>query len=118
MNTTTQAAFVGPLQPKKRGRPAVHADQAARQRAWREANTVKTYRIDGKAAATITKLAQQFDCDETHVINNLVRFALANRTWATQGIGGWDITDKRHAAGKRAAPQVDLSALDAEFPLV
>jgi hypothetical protein len=112
------AAFVGPLPQAKKGRPAKHADAAARQRAWREANKVKTLRIDGKAAATIAKLAEQFDTDETHVVNNLIRFALANRTWATQGIGGWDITDKRFSNGKRAAPALDLSALDAEFPLV
>jgi hypothetical protein len=119
--TSQIEAFVGPLPQAsvaKRGRPAKHDDAAARQRAWRAANKVKTYRIDGKAAATIAKLAEQFDCDETHVVNNLIRFALANRTWATQGIGGWDITDKRFAAGKRTAPAADTSALDAEFPLV
>jgi len=112
------AAFVGPLPQAKKGRPAKHESAAARQKAWRAANAVKTYRIDGKAAATIAKLAGQFDCDETHVVNNLIRFALANRTWATQGIGGWDITDKRFGNGKRTAPVVDTTALDAEFPLV
>jgi hypothetical protein len=112
------ADFVGPLLAKKRGRPAKHADAKARQAAYRAANEVKTLRIDGKAAATIARLAEQFDCDQTHVVNNLIRFALANRTWATQGIGGWDITDKRFAKGKRTAPAADMSALDAEFPLV
>jgi len=119
MNTTTQAAFVGPLLPTKKGRPAKHADQAARQRAWRAANKVKTYRIDGKAAGTIAELAEQFDTDETHVLNNLVRFALANYNWKQCGIGGWAMSDARFTKGKRAAPAaVDLSALDAEFPLV
>jgi hypothetical protein len=112
------AAFVGPLPQAKKGRPAKHGSAAERQKAWRAANAVKTVRIDGKAAATIERLAEQFDCDQTHVLNNLVRFALANRNWATQGIGGWDISDRRHAGGKRAAPALDLSALDAEFPLV
>jgi hypothetical protein len=117
--TTDQAAFVGPLpQAKKRGRPAKHADAAARQRAWREANEVKTLRLDGKLAATVARLAEQFDTTETHVVNNLMRFALANRNWATMGMGGWDITDRRCSTGKRAAPAADLSALDAEFPLV
>jgi hypothetical protein len=112
------AAFVGPLPQAKKGRPAKHGSAAERQKAWRAANAVKTIRIDGKAAATIERLAEAFDCDQTHVVNNLVRFALANRNWATMGIGGWDISDRRHAGGKRAAPALDLSALDAEFPLV
>jgi len=117
--TTDQAAFVGPLpQAKKRGRPAKHADAAARQRAYREANNVKTLRLDGKLAPTIAELAAQFDTTETHVVNNMLRFALANYNWKQCGIGGWAISDKRVRGGKWAAPVVDLSALDAEFPLV
>jgi len=42
-------------------------------------------------------------------VNNLLRFALANRNWPAMGIGGWDIADKRHSNGKRAAPVVDTS---------
>jgi len=109
LDTTTPAAAA----PKaKRGRPAKHADAAARQRAWREANKIKTFRIDGKAEATIAKLAEQFDCDETHVVNNLIRFALANRNWVGQGIGGWAIADKRTTSGKRAAPAERDDSLD------
>jgi hypothetical protein len=116
--TQTQAAFVGPMQPAKKGRPAKYANAAERQRAWRAANTVKTLSLDGKVGPTIARLAEQFDCTETHVVNNLLRFALANRNWNTLGIGGWDKDDKRFANGKRPAPVVDMSALDAEFPLV
>lgn len=114
LNMNTQALAVSPVEvpaaveaapvAKKRGRPAKHADAAARQRAWREANTVKTFRLDGKASATIKSLAEEFDCDETHVLNNLVRFALANRNWRGMGIGGWAISDRRANGGKRAAP--------------
>ena len=100
----------------KRGRPAKHADAAARQRAWREANTVKTLRLDGKVGPTVERLAHLFDTDQTHVVNNLLRFALANRNWSTMGMGGWDIADKRAATGKRAAPVRDDS-LDA-FALI
>lgn len=103
-----QAAQAEP-QARKRGRPAKYASAAERQAAYRAANTVKTYRIDGKAAGSIAKLAAAFDCDETHVVNNLLRFALANRNWSTMGIGGWDIADKRTTTGKRAAPVVDTS---------
>src|SRR6187455_573846 len=73
---TTEAAFVGPLPQAakgKRGRPAKHADAAARQRAYREANNVKTLRLDGKLAPTIAELAAQFDTTETHVVNNMLR---------------------------------------------
>lgn len=118
MNTTAllepiavEAPVVAPA--PKRGRPAKHADAAARQRAFREANKVKTFRLDGKAAGTIAKLAESFDCDQTHVLNNLVRFALANRNWTAQGIGGWAIKDERFTAGKRAAPAERDDSLDA-----
>lgn len=96
-------------QARKRGRPAKYASAAERQAAYRAANTIKTYRIDGKAAGTVAELAALYECDETHVVNNLLRFALANRNWRAMGIGGWDITDKRHASGKRAAPVRDDS---------
>ena len=102
--------FVGPLpQAKRRGRPAKYASDAERQAAWRAANAVKTFRLDGKVAPTIEALAEQFDTDQTHVVNNLLRFALANRNWKTQGIGGWHITDRRHASGKRAPVERDDS---------
>jgi hypothetical protein len=110
MNTALLDTANGQEQPKaKRGRPAKHADAAARQRAWREANTVKTLRLDGKVGPTVEKLAELFDTDQTHVVNNLLRFALANRNWSTMGIGGWDIADKRATSGKRAAPVRDDS---------
>lgn len=112
---TAAAEFVGPLpQAKKRGRPAKHADAAARQAAYRAANTLKTLRLDGKVAGTVAELAEMFDCDQTHVVNNLLRFALANRNWKAMGVvgGSWAMTDKRHTSGKRAAPERDTS-LDA-----
>jgi AT-hook transcription factor len=108
-------AFIPQAEPaKKRGRPAKYASAAERQAAYRAANTVKTYRIDGKVAGTVAELAQLFECDETHVVNNLLRFALANRNWKTMGVvgGSWAITDKRTTTGKRAAPARDDS-LDA-----
>ncbi len=108
-------AFVAPAAvaaPAKRGRPRKYATDAERARAFRDANTVKSFRIDGKAAATIETLAERFDCDQTHVVNNLIRFALANRNWHGMGIGGWAITDKRATSGKRAAPAERDDSLD------
>jgi hypothetical protein len=111
MTTAFIPAAVEPATTKA-GRPAKHADAAARQRAWRAANKVKTLRIDGKAAATIAKLAETFDCDETHVTNNLIRFALANRNWSGLGIGGWAMKDERFTNGKKAAPAERDDSLD------
>ena len=103
----------------KRGRPAKYASAAERQAAYRAANKIKSVRLDGKIAPTIAKLAEQFDMSETHVVNNLLRFALANRNFATMGMGGWAMTDRRMVDGKRAAPvEIDLAAFDSEFPLV
>lgn len=108
-------AFVGPLpQAKKRGRPAKHASAAERQAAWRAANAVKTFRLDGKLdgklAGTVEALASQYEVDQTHVINNLLRFALVQRDWKRLGIGGaaaWTVTDKRYADGRRRLVERD-----------
>lgn len=105
-------AFVPVAAPAKRGRPAKYASAAERQAAWRAANKVKTVALDGKVAPTIESLASQFDCDQTHVINNLLRFALANRNWRGLGIGGWAKADARFSSGKRAAPAERDDSLD------
>ena len=98
--------------PAKVGRPAKHADAAARQKAWRAANKVKTVRLDGKLAPTIAELAVIFDTTETHVLNNLCRFALANRNWKGLGIGGWAMKDERFTTGKAPAPAERDDSLD------
>lgn len=94
--------FIGPVQAKKRGRPAKHADAAAKQRAFREAHKIVGVRLDGKLAGTIAKLADQFDTDQTLVVNNLLRFALANKNWSALGLGGWAVSDARFGHGRRA----------------
>ena len=104
--TTTIAAFLETsashlLAPKKRGRPAKHASAAERQAAWRAANAVKTVALDGKIAPTVERLAEQFDCTQTEVLNHLLRFALTNRDWVKQGMTGWNKVDRRFADNKR-----------------
>jgi hypothetical protein len=103
MNTQALTAPVA----AKLGRPAKHADAAARQKAWRAAHAVKSVSLDGKIAPTVEALAVQFGCTESHVLNNLLRYALANRNWRGLGIGGWAKDDARFTTGKRAAPVVD-----------
>ena len=111
-------AFLAPAAPEapapavKLGRPAKHADAAARQRAWRAAHAVKTVSLDGKIAPTVKALAEQFDCTESHVMNNLLRFALAKRNWKAMGIGGWAKADARFSSGKRPAPAERDDSLD------
>ena len=101
-------AFIAPAAvveaPAKRGRPAKYASAAERQKAWRAAHAVKTVALDGKIAPTVESLAVQFDCSESHVLNNLLRYALANRNWRGLGIGGWAKADARFTTGKRSAP--------------
>lgn len=101
------SGFVGPLPKAQRGRPRKHADAAARQRAFREQNKVVSLRLDGKLAPTVASLADQFDTDQTHVVNNLLRFALANRDWRRMGLGGWAIKDARFTTGKRVVAERD-----------
>jgi hypothetical protein len=115
--TTSLLDTAAITETKKAGRPAKHADAAARQRAYRAANAVKSIRLDGKLAPTIAKLAEQFETTETHVINNMLRFALVNKNWTQTGIGGWDISDARLKTGKRAAPAERDDSLDS-FSLV
>lgn len=117
MNIEAFTPAAGEPAPAKLGRPAKHADAAARQRAWRAANKVKTVALDGKIAPTVAKLAEVFDVSESHCINNLLRFALANRNWVGLGIGGWAKDDKRFANGKRQAPAERDDSLDS-FSLV
>lgn len=110
MTTSDCSGFVGPLPQKRgRGRPRKHENAAARQKAFRASNTVATVRLDGKIAPTVALLSEQFEVDQTHVINNLLRFALANRDWRKMGLGGWAMKDERFTKGKRALVERDTS---------
>lgn len=117
MSTQAFAPAVDVPVTKKRGRPRKHADGAARSAAWREANQGKVIRLDANLATSVETLAQMFDCTETHVTANLVRFALANRNWKGLGIGGWAKADARFAKGRRPAPAERDDSLDS-FSLV
>lgn len=86
--------FCGPLQ-KRAGRPAKHADAAAKMRAWRDANTVVTVRLTGKTGASVAKLAAQFEMSQTEVINQMLKFAAANRDWTKLGMTSFPHPDAR-----------------------
>jgi len=89
----------------KLGRPAKHADAAARQRAYRASNKVKTMRLTGKTPAAVAGLAEYFEMSETEVVNQLLKFALTNRDWKHQGMTSWSHPDRRFSSGKATAVQ-------------
>lgn len=74
-----------PQPPKKRGRPKqadslTNAERQARFRAKRlQAETGE------RIAATIKRLAHDFDLTESDVTRHLLRFALCNRNWGQTG---------------------------------
>lgn len=70
------------------GRPRKHADNAAKQAAYRARYAVKSYRFEAETAETIKRLADELDTSENEVINSLVKFALLNRNWFTLGLFG------------------------------
>ena len=68
------------------GRPRIHADAAARQKAYREAGKVLCFRTDPDTAATIARLGERSDAKPAEVLESLVKWALLNRAWMTLGI--------------------------------
>lgn len=70
------------------GRPRLYKNDAERQAAHRERNTVVDARFSAATLATLDELAKQFDVPRTEVINSLVTFALLNRNWHTLGLFG------------------------------
>lgn len=74
-----------PPPPKKRGRPKKDDSltNAERQARWRAKR--KTVETGERMAATITRLAHEFDLTEDEVTRHLLRFALCNRNWMQTG---------------------------------
>jgi hypothetical protein len=84
----------------KRGRPAKYAQLGTSGR-LRATHSKNPFALDGKIAPTLERLAEQFDCTQTEVVNHLLRYALTNRDWVKQGMTGWNKVDRRFANGKR-----------------
>lgn len=87
---TTPAALATPELPglKRRGRPPVPGSMtnADRQRLWRARH--KAIDTGETIAATIGRLARQFDVPEDQIVRHLLRFALRNRNWSVEGFPG------------------------------
>jgi predicted transcriptional regulator len=90
--------------PVKKGRPAKYANAAERQRAYRAANAVKTVRLTGKVPGSVAELAEYFDMSQSEVLNQLLKFALTNRDWKSQGMTAWAHPDRRRATAPKATP--------------
>ena len=75
----------------KTGRPAIHASNAARQKAYRQRWATVTATVPPSTADFIDALARQFDMPRTQVAQQLILFAAANRNWKQQGVTGWTV---------------------------
>ncbi len=70
------------------GRPARHADDAARVRAHRAKLARLDVSIKPEIAETIGEIAGDLDCSRNELLNSLIRFALTNRNWKQVGLYG------------------------------
>ena len=81
-NTGNEKPFV------KLGRPAVYVSGAARKAAYRAKSTRLDLTLKNETAATLSDLAGSLDCSQNELVTNLIRFALTNRNWKSQGLMG------------------------------
>jgi DNA-directed RNA polymerase specialized sigma subunit len=77
-----------PGNEKRKGRPAVHADSAARKRAHRASLARIDYADDPAIVATVAEIAAELGQSKAEVMKSLVRFALTNRNWKQVGLYG------------------------------
>ncbi len=70
------------------GRPRKYANDAEKQRAFRERYATINVRTEKDTKDTIARLAEFTDTSEAEVVNSLIKFALLNRNWFTVGLFG------------------------------
>lgn len=70
------------------GRPARHADAAARKRAYRGKVARLDVAIKSEIAETIGDIADTLGVSRNEVVNSLIRFGLTNRNWKQVGLYG------------------------------
>ena len=71
-----------------KGRRKVHADSAARVRAHRDGKSRLDVLVPSSLGETIASLSSDLDVSRNDVVLSLIRFALTNRNWRTQGLWG------------------------------
>ena len=72
----------------RKGRPRVHATNAAKVRAHRAKLARLDVAIKPEIAATIKQISGDLDCSANELLNSLIRFALTNRNWKQVGLYG------------------------------
>lgn len=82
------AAPVESVREVRSGRPAIHADNAAKVRAHRAAKGRIEFTDDPKIKQTIAGIASELGCSEADVLRSITRFALTNRNWKQVGLYG------------------------------
>lgn len=68
------------------GRPRLHADDAARRAAYLEGKDRFDLVLPERIGATVRDIAAQYGASNAEVLADLVRFALTNRNWKTEGL--------------------------------
>ena len=77
-----------PGNEKRRGRPAVHADAAARKAAHRADLARIDFTDKPEIVAKLKETAEQLDCSVIELLRSMVRFAQCNRNWKQVGLYG------------------------------
>lgn len=70
------------------GRLRKYANDAEKQKAFRERYATINVRTEKDTKDTIERLAEFTDTSEAEVVNSLIKFALLNRNWFTVGLFG------------------------------
>lgn len=70
------------------GRPKKYATPAERQAAFKERYATLTIRVEPRMKEVIEELAQEQGFSVTDYVNSMLKFALTNRVWKTQGFYG------------------------------
>jgi len=67
------------------GRPRVHASKSARSAAYVASKGVVSVPL-GKSLVAVERIAVGLGVTRAELLSSMVKFALANRSWATQGL--------------------------------
>jgi len=66
-------------------RPKIYANAAERQAAYRENNARVDLVLSKELNATLDDIAHDLDLTKNSLVNAILRFALTNHNWKTQG---------------------------------
>jgi hypothetical protein len=93
-----------PAKQNPGGRPRKYANDAEKQRAYRERWETLSIRTETETKKTLERLAEFSDESLSEVVNSLIKFALLNRNWFTVGLFGKRLpraTDRDYKPTKR-----------------